>query len=213
MKKLLVFILLIINISLTGHAKTNNLDDPHGGGFRLNFHFGLPGSLYGADELADKEYWKKIKPSLTMGLELGHKFTFTKFADDKLSFGMMVDWIDFNFGRTVEFNAAAAFVNVGFLEFGPSFTYALNDKIGFDAYYQLKPTVFSRVFAVAQRARTTASVGTGFSHAVGIGFRYSLFSVALEPNFGSIQITNTDADNLVTRANTTNFRILLGFKF
>jgi hypothetical protein len=217
MKRTLLAALFTVTTALTSFAGIQGHDDPHEPGFRLNFHMGLTGHLYGADEGTDADLFKDIRPAKTFGIEFGNKFTFKKFGDDKMSVGLMVDWFAFDFGYRVldgpngDINSMT--MNLGFLEFGPSFTYSLNDEMGFDVYYQLKPTVIYSGFVTSDDIEVV--LGSGFSHAVGIAYRYKAYNIAFEPNFGAVKAASTGSSelNLESKVNTTNFRILLGFKF
>lgn len=200
---------------LSGFAGVQDNEDPHGNGFRLNFNFGLTGGLYGADVDGDKDLYKDSKPALALGLSLGNKWTFARFSDDKMSVGLMVDWVDFSYASNKETVLQAdvynRVFNIAFLKVGPSFTYALNDKMGLDAYYQLRPTYAGSYYGNSDA--NTVSLGFGFTHAVGVAFRYGLLNVAVEPNFGSVEVVNTDFDNISNNMSLGNTRIVVGFKF
>ena len=101
--------------------------------------------------------------------------------------------------------------HLGFLEFGPSFTYALNDDMGLDVYYQLKPTFMTGIYT--NDLDDGGYAGAGLTHAAGVGFRYKAFALALEPNFGRMKVIDIDSSDLESKVNTSNFKIKLGFKF
>ncbi len=217
MKKVLLASMAIFLSVLSSFAGVQDNDDPHGNGFRLNFNFGLTGGLYGADVDADKDLYKEseAKPGLAWGLSLGNKWTFTRFSDDKMSVGLMVDWVDFSFAsksyKVANQDYFNSVLNVAFLKVGPSFTYALNDKMGLDAYYQLRPTYGASIGGDSDDPNV--AVGFGFTHAVGVAFRYGLLNVALEPNFGSVETVNVDFENDKRQMSLGNTRIVIGFKF
>lgn len=213
MKKILSINFILLLTALSGFAEVQDHTDPHGNGFRLNFHFGLTGVLYGADVNANKDLYKVIKPGVNWGLSLGNKWTVYRFQDDKMSFGVMVDWIDFSIANKNINNLGVSNTvgNFSFLKIGPSFTYALTDKIGLDLYYSLRPT--AAVSIIEDSIGNDVSVGGGLTHAVGVGFRYGILNVAFEPNFGNVETVNTDVSTLISNTSMANTRIVVGFKF
>ncbi len=217
MKKVLLISMTMFFSVLSGFAGVQDNEDPHGNGFRLNFNFGLTGGLYGADVDGDKDVYKELgaKPGLTWGVSLGNKWTFARFSDDKMSVGLMVDWVDFSYASKkytiLNNDAYNRVLNIAFLKVGPSFTYALNDKMGLDAYYQVRPTYAGSI--LGESDDPNVAVGFGFTHAVGVAFRYGLLNVAVEPNFGSVEVVNTDFDSLTSNMSLGNTRIVVGFKF
>ena len=227
MKKTILTIAVALSTVFSAFAGT---ETPHDNGFRLNFQLGITGGLYGIpyisgissevkDELKDEV--SDLIPSLTFGFEVGNKFTISRFSEDKMSVGVLVDWLGFNYGSTTVDNgedededadlveSKRAIFNFNFLEVGPSFTYAVNDDIGVDLYYQIKPTLLIPTFSFGGET-DAGDPSIGVSHAVGLGIRYSVFALSLEPNFGSVNVFDEEGE---IKTNATHFRINLGFKF
>ena len=215
----LSFLILISSIEI--FAGVNDHTDPHGNGFRLNLRFGLTSSYFLGDGTYETNGENSTVPGITYGLELGNKWTLYKF-NENFSLGLMVDWINIEGGyktqEVANITTGTAVIDLGFLELGPSFTYALTDKIGLDAYYQIQPTYFTAGRVTDGDAEYSG--GFGFTHAFGLAFRYGVLSIGYEPNIGSIKAESISATSAFVNAapeevdvNTTRHTILLGFKF
>ena len=215
-----VFLLLAGSL-LIGFSGIAGTDSPHDKGFRFNFHIGMTGGLYGLpveigeqEDLIQEEADEYV-PSFTFGLELGTRFTLGRTASDKISVALIVDWFGLSLGsKTIPADEeyeryTVGVLNGNLLEMGPSITYALNNKMAIDLYYQVKPTVIVGVFLASVEVDFD-DPSVGLSHAMGVTYRYKELAVGLEPNFGKINVLFED-DGVKT--STSRFNINLGFKF
>ena len=113
-------------------------------------------------------------------------------------------------------------VEITFLSFGPIGTYAINDNVALDAYYNLRPTGFGSRLILKSPSGSSGDetyyyYGFGISNALGVAFRYKALNIGLEYVFGSIKSDGTysgpnDLKLESQKIVNNNFRILLGVK-
>lgn len=203
--------LIMLVISLCSVANMSAKDRTLSNGFSLKASLGFPSSDFGTPGVLpdDMEY------GTVLGLEIGNRWYFS--PTDTWGIGLMVNWFDISYvkGKSQDFDVYT--VDVGFLELGPVGTYALNEAMALDAYYNLRPTVSTTVtndFDVV-----TAFAGSGFTHAIGAAFRWKVLSIGVESAFGEVtsDLYYEDGEQMdVGFSETTSnkrFRIIFGFKF
>jgi hypothetical protein len=143
--------------------------------------------------------------------------------NEKYGFGLMVNWIDFSIAmKSFTINGSTSSNGVAdfsFLQFGPVGTYAVNNDIALDAYFNFRPTVFENVF-VPSSGDNYAYAGVGVCEALGAAFRYKVLNMGIEYVFGGINTkyteTGSSSGNTSTetyKLKTNSIRILLGVKF
>lgn len=116
---------------------------------------------------------------------------------------------------------ARSVADVSFFEIGPVGTYVLNNDMALDAYYNLRPAGFASVMIVSEsnEDETYSYAGFGFTHALGVAFRYKALNIGLEYVAGSIDSEGTyqgsfgDEDLSRQKNIANNFRIMIGAKF
>ena len=163
--------------------------------------------------LMSEKHWSPLD-MINFGFEVGNKFTISRFSNNKISFGIVADWFGASYASKKSYfpligNLSFGHLSVSMLEVGPTFTYALNDKMGIDLYYQLQPMAHILIVGV-EDSYEDGDPAIGFSHAVGVGFRYKVFALGVEPNFG--KLNNDDAFSKY-KVETAQLKINLGLKF
>ena len=228
MKKniILLSIILITGLTTTMFAQKNRTLSK---GFSINLIVGVPSATYGltSDKKMDgNSVGEEYKYGSVWGLQIGNRWYFS--PTKNYGFGLMVNWADISFGvKTGTMNSsdwARAAIDFSFLEVGPVGTFALTDKLALDAYYNLRPTVFSNAWVSSYSSSGSADetytyVGVGVSHAIGAAFRYKIFNFGMEYTMGAINSTGTysgSSDNVTLddQKNMVNsFRLKFGLKF
>lgn len=189
-------------------------------GFSVNAVLGFPSKSFGAEEDAQDD--TQLGP--LYGVKLGNRWYFA--PQETFGIGLMVNWIDFAFAGKTGTIAGADFtrfaMDLTFAEFGPVGTFAVNDDIGIDGYYNLRPTWLSSAFVTSNIGTSDDEfvyTGFGFSHALGAAFRWKVLNVGFEYVFGSINsagaysgdLSGVDLEDLKNKTNS--FRIVVGAKF
>jgi hypothetical protein len=220
MKKIVILLAIIIFTGLSTNSFAQK-DRRLSKGFSVNLVTGFPSSTYGT--VKDADISDEFKLGGLWGIQIGNRWYFS--PKEKYGIGLMVNWADISIsakGGTVRgIDWGKAVIDFTFLEIGPVGTYALTDKIALDAYYNLRPTVFSSAIVYTSPSGgediTNAYAGFGISHAIGAAFRYKIFNVGLEYVMGGINSTGTTSEDDETLADekimTNSFRIMLGLKF
>lgn len=155
-------------------------------------------------------------PKISFGLEIGNQWYVWRTSDETMGVAINVNWFDFQIGSRkmdVPFFGSMTnrVINFSFLEFGPMYTYAVNDEIGLDGYLNLKPTVLAGV-STGDNVDSSALVGLGFTYALGANFRWRALLVGLEYGFGKVKVADTDNTDFTQKVNTGMFKINLGVK-
>lgn len=191
-----VFSLFALNVQAQDRTLSN--------GFSLHLVLGTPSSTFGAPS-NDQNDIEKF--GFLYGLEIGSRWYFG--PTDTWGIGLMVNWFDVTYSVSSDEFAAA---DVSFLELGPLFTYAIAEDMGLDAYYNLRPT-----FLALSDYEDFGYAGFGLTNAVGVAYRYKVFSVGIETVFGGVnsalidENTTSLAGDIKLKNNSTRF--VLGFKF
>jgi len=205
---LFISLLLLGGLSTALHAQDKAIKK----GFGLNFSIGVPTGDLAADFDTDEGF----EAPITFGLQISNRWYIM--PQDEYGFGILVNWLDVALGsKEIETDVRSALYQMSFLEFGPIGTYALDDNMAIDGYYNLKPSFMINIWGDNDYGFGT--FGSGFTHAVGAAFRYEVFSVGLEMNFGKINGVFYDTEDGVSDdidvkdIPTSVFKINLGFKF
>jgi len=199
-------------------------------GTSLNLVIGFPSDTYGMEE----DDVSNTNLGTIWGIQYGNRWYIA--PTEKFGVAVMVNWIDFTFGLksgtetidlgvgpTVQTEWARAVLDISLIELGPLATFAINDDMAIDGYYNLRPTIISSALV-----RTTVSVsgddtygyaGFGFSHAIGAAFRWKVLNIGLEYVTGGINSSGAytgpqgDGDLPDAKLRVNNVRLMLGVKF
>ena len=232
MKKIVVLVsmmLLVAFVSNTYAQKDRTLSN----GFSINIVTGFPSASFGApkDVSSDEKY------GALFGLKLGNRWYFS--PQENYGFGLMVNWVDFAMafksGTDTSFDEndflvasdwARTTMDITFLGLGPIGTYAINDDMAIDGYYNLRPTVLlsGGVNTYSSKDFTTAYGGFGLTNALGAAFRWKVLNVGVEYVMGKVTAKGTETVPSLTGGTETNdladaklstnsVRIILGVKF
>jgi hypothetical protein len=203
------------NNALVGIQKKKEITH---GGFYL--HLGIAAPSYKPVD-SDLRFSMGIQPSL----ELGNNFMFYK--TDQIGIGMNVSWLTFGFSsktKTYDYgddyteDIRTSSVYLSFLKLGPMATYAINDKMAVDAFFDFSPTVYfgttSNPGADIEDSFSDGFILTGLALSPGVKFRYSKLCVGFEAQFGKLAYASTgDSDVSDFKASYFSPRVMLGFKF
>lgn len=228
MKKLLILssIILIAGLSTNLFAQK---DRTLSKGFSVNLIVRIPSDTYGLTsngKIDGNPVNDQYKFSSIFGIQIGNRWYFK--PKDNYGFGIMVNWVDISFAGKSGTESSADWgrvaLDLSFLEVGPVGTFVLADNLALDAYYNLRPTVFSNAFVWSYSSSSEADeayvyAGVGISHAIGAALRYKIFNFGMEYVLGGIDSEGTYSSSsndvtLKSQKNMTNcFRIKLGLKF
>lgn len=228
MKKsgILLALILCAGLFTTVAAKKNSSGKAIKNGFGISLVTGIPSANFGTsvDATVDSEYQFPI----LIGLQLGNRWYIA--PQEKFGFGIMVNWFDVSMAAT-SFSSQVSDItratfDCTFIEFGPIGTFAINEDMAIDAYYNLRPTLLisgetSTPTNVSSSSSSTTFgyAGFGASHAIGAAFRWKVLNVGLEYVVGSIDCAGSytgslnDVDVPNQDISTNSLRILLGVKF
>lgn len=202
-------------------------------GFSVNLVVGFPSAEFGAPEnvSGDEKY------GALFGLKLGNRWYFA--PQEKYGFGLMVNWLDLAAGfksgtRNSELTQetsdwAKTTFDVTLLGLGPIGTFALNDDMAIDGYYNLRPTVLimgevsSDPAGIADDG-TVGYAGFGITNTLGAAFRWKVLNVGVEYVFGKVNCQGKytgptiageleDGDLPDAKLSTNSVRLVLGVKF
>lgn len=207
-------------------------------GFSVNLVVGFPSAEFGAESTdvmpSSMEY------GTLWGIKLGNRWYFA--PQEKFGFGLMVNWLDFAagfksgtetyesaFSGSESFDWARTTFDVTLLGVGPIGTYAINDDIAIDGYYNLRPTllVSGNVTTDPQGVaedETYGYAGFGITNTLGAAFRWKVLNVGVEYVFGKVNCQGKytgptiageleDGDLPDAKLSTNSVRLVLGVKF
>lgn len=211
LQKKWIAVLMMSALALLPFSKASSKDRTLSNGFSIKASFGFPSSNFGTPgEMPDD-----FDYGMMSGLEIGNRWYFS--PTETWGVGLMVNWFDVSVvsGESKDFDAFN--LEMAFLEFGPVGTYALNEDMALDAYYNARPT--SSFMFVVEDDIVYAFVGSGFTHAVGAAFRWKALSLGIESVFGKVDSDTfyEDGEEVDVDWNETigsnRFRLTLGVKF
>jgi len=215
MRKKSILLALVILFSIS-----NNVFSQDGkalkNGFGVQFQIGFPSDMYGLDDRLDAD--SDNKAGILFGLQLGNRWYVHK--DGKIGISIMANWLDATYSqKSYDDDSKRGILEIALLEVGPGFTYAINDDVAFDAYYNLRPTIMSSVIVDSDNNGIGAA-GFGITHALGAALRYKALYFGAEYVMGKTKgkyvevgdgtgIPVLDDGKLVVN----HMRLLVGFKF
>lgn len=220
--KLLVSLLLMGGLFTVSQAQDKALKN----GFGLNFSMGIPTGDLAADwpkDFDDEQGWNA---PMTFGVQIGNRWYIMPEKD--YGFGIMINWLDFSLGKKEveaddDYTYYSTLATVSLLEFGPIGTYALDDDMAIDAYYNIKPNAFYPGGLDEPKTGNDDDLLWGYlattvSHSFGVAFRYDILSFGLEMNFGKMKGVYLDSydgydKSMKEKLPTSVLKINLGVKF
>ncbi len=156
-------------------------------GFSVKFSFGFPASEYGYS--GDLALPDELRIKTTYGLEIGNQWYLLK--KERFGLGLDVNWFDLIYGHanmddflsgTIKFKTLEG----SFLEFGPVVTFALNDYLAIEGYYNLRPTYFVSYYYENSDDYVLVQ-NFSFMNAMGFGVRLKFVYVGYEYTFGTVK--------------------------
>ncbi|MEM6642273.1 MAG: hypothetical protein AAF616_04765 [Bacteroidota bacterium] len=139
-----------------------------------------------------------------LGLDWGNTFNVYKLDNVDLALGIRISWVDIGF-RSQEtdlgFAEVTSYTALGsFFGIGPNVTYKIQDKIGAEVYFKVKPTLYLSWSETSdsQFATDVSEAGIGATNAFGIAGRYDVFTLGVEFGGGTISTTQTSDDGFDT---------------
>lgn len=189
-------------------------------GFSISMITGFPSSAYGLEEEPNSDDYNL---GTLWGIQLGNRWYIA--PTETFGVGIMANWIDFSLaakgGAVGTIDWARAVMDITLLEAGPIGTYAINDDIAIDGYYNFRPTILTSALvttSTGQGDETYAYAGFGLSHTLGAAFRWKVLNVGIEYVAGGINSVGTySGPNSVTlqdqKIKSNNVRLLVGVKF
>lgn len=193
-----------------------------GGGLFINFGIHLPSStfmdIYGSG---------LIDFGLGYDFEFGSFFRFAKIQDGKMGVGLRATWLSGSYSKAYEelFEQNYHNVQLSLVRVGPEFSFAIDDKMGVDAFYTIGAS-FSDVWTAIDDPTEDKDIGVnwgywGITHELGAAFHYKVYSVGLGYRFGKVknfsyiydgEQKDKDARDDEKRS-INNFRVTIGFRF
>lgn len=215
MKSFLLSLVIIFSV-FTNSVQAQN-GDMLKNGFGLKFHMGFPAANYGSDVDLSSD----SQLDMTFGLQIGNQWYLVK--EGFFGLALNVNWLDLNYGakeiipdRVLGYPLNRVVLEVSALEIGPLITFALNERVAFDGYWNYKPTVM--LSNVEDNQSSIAYAGYGFTNAFGVGFRFGKLYLGGELNVGNLKAESTKSDfgdilpdELVIYTSQT--KLIFGFKF
>ena len=191
--------------------------DMNEGGFFLNIGLMVPSkNCYVPAGFTNNS---KEKFNIGPSLELGNMFVITKLMSHAI--GLRATWLTANYSKWSDSNVDAAYLGGSVVRLGPYFTFAIGDEVAVDYFYQV-----GAGYAIDLEQDTVASGNDnagylGLTHNTGLCFRYKLFSLGFDINFGKLKYADKDeydglSDDMINdfyKIRSSHFRIFAGFKF
>ena len=187
------------------------------GGFYLNIGLMIPKRLcYGLK--AGSYFTGKFSPG--PHLEIGNMLFISDFKGDN-AIGLRATWFAASYSTYSANNLDMSYLQGSIIRLGPYFTYALNEEMALDAFYQIGPS-FAWDAQLDTMPSGRGNTGYfGFTHNLGVDFRYKMFSAGIDMNFGNLKYTDkeeykNETDEIVDlfyKIRTPYTRIFFGFRF
>ncbi len=174
-------------------------------GFSMHIMLGSTSSEFGnPDNNVDG-----LEYGMLNGFQIGNRWYFS--PADTWGIGLMVNWFDFS-GASGDSDFAAA--DAALFELGPIGTYAINESMAIDGYYNLRPTF---LVMASTEGDLMGYGGFGITHALGVAYRWKVLSVGVETVFGSVNSVYVDEDDfhddVQAKLKNNSTRFVLGVKF
>ncbi len=178
--------------------------EAHGPGLFINVGLFMPGEDYQDPFYAYGP--ERYKTGYTF--EIGNYFRF--FHTERFGVGLRASWIQL--GYTTHQDTSWSHGNAwgSPVRLGPQFSYAINDVMGVDAFYQLGAQYHMDWYGGENMSFL------GVSHEVGAAFRFTMFTAGFGYKFGkTVNIDNSDPnyplDDVFTYS-VNSFRVFLGIQ-
>lgn len=218
MKLITYFIILsLMVLHFNSKAQSKMLEN----GFSLKFSFGFPPSQYGFD--GDLPIPEELQLGNTFGLELGNQWYL--YHGDNFGLGLDINWLDVVYGKEKYNDSFIGELNRitmegSVLEFGPVGTFAINDILAIEGYYNLRPTyMVSYIYENSDDYVLLRKFS--FLHGFGFGLRVKFLYFGYEYTFGNLdgEISGggeyEDVDVLYGKQamDASNSKLIIGFQF
>jgi hypothetical protein len=195
-------------------------------GFSLKFSFGFPPSQYGFD--GDLPIPEGLQLSNTYGLELGNQWYF--YTENNIGIGLDINWIEVSYGKAnisdfILGDIDMVTIEGSLLEFGPVGTFAINDILALEAYYNLRPSYMATYYYETSFNMWNAEDYVllrdfSFLHGLGVGVRLKFIYVGFEYTMGNLD-GKIDAggefedavDFGKQKMDAANSKLIVGFQF
>lgn len=214
MKTVRMFLLGFILFCLAFNAaaqKVRVLSD----GFSIQFILGIPSEDYGiyvGTEIPDYAKFQSL-----LGFQLGNRW----YLNDSYQYGigLMINWLDATAAHVSFYSVGEKThyltLETSLLELGPIGTYAINDDMAIDGYYNLRPTGLLSLANVDLKNWYSfgEAYGIGITHTLGTAFRWRVLSIGFESVFGNIMDRKEKQPDLREDIQVNNFRFVIGAKF
>ena len=134
MKKAALLLVLIIAIGAFANVNAQDtLPTPKNrtlsNGFSIKVEYGIPSKEYGTNYPVSND----MKYGISYGLQMGNQWYFS--PSEKFGIGLNINWFDFSFTAKAYDDGSRATIDASLIEIGPIGTYALNNEMAIDLYY------------------------------------------------------------------------------
>ncbi len=184
-------------------------------GFSVQFQMGFPSDMYGVDDRFDAN--SDTKAGMLLGIQIGNRWYV--YNNGTIGISIMANWFDITYSqKKFDNDFKNRVLEMAFVEVGPGFTYAINDDLALDVYYNLRPTFMTSINVDSQDNGNLAA-GFGATHALGAALRYRAFYFGTEYVTGKTKgvysnLGDVTGDPITDGKLVVNhMRLLLGFKF
>jgi hypothetical protein len=154
------------------------------------------------------------------GLEIGNMFRLVD--SEPLAIGLKVTWFSFGasgFKANSNYSYITGFSGtISALKVGPYATYALNDQMAVDIFYQVTPTVnFGAITGVDPSTAEEYFLplfGYGLTHQIGATYRFDILSVGVGYGLGNTKLTlDFEGETAEATFYGSHLIFMLGMKF
>ncbi len=217
MKKNILFLIFAILFSNLAYGQKENKDRALKNGLFINTSMSLNSSNLGM-KMTHNYNWEKLS---YIDLQFGHRWYIK--PQKKWGLGLQTTWFEFtfadfqaivvddaNFDFYDKFNMKEAtreerMATIKLLSLGPVGTFAFTPNLAIDGYYNVLPT-----FVKANPSGMDEQFGFGFSHVIGFGFRFGVFNIGVDYEFGKIKTLENFISNAVEKIDNTHLKSNVG---
>lgn len=200
-----------VSLAPTGDKEMNE------GGFFLNIGLIAPSKncympLGITNNTSDKF---KMGPSL----ELGNMFVISKLMSHAV--GLRATWLSVSYVNWSDSKADLTYLGGSVIRLGPYFTFAISEEMSVDYFYQVGAGYAINLAQDTMASGNDNAGHLGLTHNTGLCFRYKIFSLGFDYNFGKLKYLDKDeykaySDDFINdfyKIRSSYFRIFVGFKF